>query len=464
VRDITQRKETEARILYTATHDHLTGLPNRNLLHDRLDTALRHARRRRERVAVMFLDLDHFKVINDSLGHPAGDAVLVAVAERLRAAVRGADTVARMGGDEFIVLLRDVRGPEDAVAVGEKLVRAVARPVQAMGHELHPGLSVGISLFPEHGDGADMLLKHADTALYEAKSAGRNRVRLFAPAMSDTSYQRMLLENRLRRALERQEFFLVYQPQFALGSGGLQGFEALVRWRNPELGLVGPARFVPIAEESGMITELGMWVARTALAESRRWSHLMPTPVRLGLNVSPRQLHDPGLARQLRGLIDEIGAEPTTIELELTERVLMAESETVRQLIAELDAMGVALVLDDFGTGYSSLSYLKRYPISRIKVDRSFVADMEGSENDARLVRAMIGMAHGLGIGVTAEGIETAAQASALLGYGCDEGQGYLLGRPVAAAEALAVVERSRAFPGPPSRPPAPRLVAAGGG
>jgi diguanylate cyclase (GGDEF)-like protein/PAS domain S-box-containing protein len=461
VRDITQRKESEARILYHATHDHLTTLPNRNLMHDRLETAVRHAKRRRERLAVMFLDLDRFKLINDSLGHPAGDTVLVTVAERLRSALRAADTVARMGGDEFIVLLRDVHGAEDAVAVGEKLVRAVRQPFPLLGHELHLGLSIGISLFPEHGQAPDMLLQHADTALYEAKAAGRNRVRLFAPAMGDTSYQRMLLENRLRRALEREEFFLVYQPQYALGSRELRGFEALLRWRNAELGLVMPARFVPIAEESGMITELGLWVMRRALAESQTWSRLLPGRIRLGVNISPRQLHDPALARQIRELVEEAGAEPSQIELELTERVLMAESETVQTLIGELAAMGLSLVLDDFGTGYSSLSYLKRYPISRIKVDRSFVADMERSENDARLVRAMIGMAHGLGIGVTAEGIESPGQVSTLLGYGCDEGQGYLLGRPLEAAEALALVERSR-----PAREhgtlPAPRLVAGG--
>lgn len=455
VRDVTQRKEAEARVRHHATHDHLTGLPNRALLEDRLEAALAHAGRRRERVAVLFLDLDRFKFVNDTLGHAAGDALLVEAAARFRDAVRTADTVARLGGDEFVVLLRDLREPEDATAVAEKLAATLRRPFPTLGQEPQVGLSVGVALFPEHGGEPAALLRHADAALYEAKRAGRGRVRLYAPAMGAASRRRMLVETRLRRALARDgggELSLVYQPQFALGTGALRGFEALARWDSPELGPVGPAEFVPVAEESGLVAELGRWVARTALRESSAWrgrgaaGRRGRPPVRLGINVSCREFRDAGLAAGLREAAAAAGtgaAGVAGVELEVTERVLMDEDGAARPLVDELAGMGVGLTLDDFGTGYAALAHLRRYPIARIKIDRSLVADLEGSGGGGsiRLVRAVIGLAHGLGASVIAEGVETPGQLSALRRRGCDEAQGYLLGRPAGAAAAARMVQ-----------------------
>jgi diguanylate cyclase (GGDEF)-like protein/PAS domain S-box-containing protein len=442
VRDITARKATEEQILFHATHDVLTGLPNRGLFDDRLATALKHSARREEMLAVLFLDLDRFKIINDTLGHTIGDTLLVALSRRLRAAVRTEDTVARMGGDEFIFILRGLRNAEDAVKPAQKILEAIRPPFHVGGHELHVTASIGISLYPADGPGPDQLLKCADMALYRAKEHGRDRLQLYNPAFNVRVFEQLVLEGRLRRALEQREFLLLYQPQIELESGAIVGVEALLRWRHPERGLVSPHEFVPLAEESGLIEPLGIWVLDTACRQYRAWRAAGLPELRLAINMSARQFQSPDLERRIRGVLEETAMDARRLELELTESVLMQEGDHTAVLLDTLSDLGVGLALDDFGTGYSSLSYLKRFPITRVKIDRCFVRDLATSEGDAAVARAVIAMAHGLGVEVVAEGIETLEQLAVLRRYGCDEGQGFLLGRPVAASEVPDVVRR----------------------
>jgi diguanylate cyclase (GGDEF)-like protein/PAS domain S-box-containing protein len=434
LRDITARKAAEDQILYHATHDVLTGLPNRALFDDRLATALRHSARHQETIAVLFLDLDRFKIINDTLGHTIGDTLLVALSRRLRQTVRAEDTVARMGGDEFIFILRGLKNAEDAVKPAQKILDAIRPPFHVGGHELHVTASIGISLHPADGPGPDQLLKCADLALYRAKERGRDRIQLYNPALNVRVFEQMVLEGRLRRAIEQCQFVLLYQPQVELDGGEVVGFEALLRWRHPELGLVPPDEFVPLAEESGLIEPLGLWVLRTACLQHRAWRQAHLPPLRLAVNMSARQFQRNGLEERLRDVLAETEMDASCLELELTESVLMQEGDHTASLLANLSELGIGLALDDFGTGYSSLSYLKRFPITRVKIDRSFVRDIATSEGDAAVARAVIAMAHGLGVDVVAEGIETLEQLAVLRRYDCDEGQGYLLGRPVVAA------------------------------
>jgi diguanylate cyclase (GGDEF)-like protein/PAS domain S-box-containing protein len=442
LRDITARKATEEQILYHATHDALTGLPNRALFNDRLATALKQGARHQEMLAVLFLDLDRFKIINDTLGHTIGDTLLVALSRRLCTAVRAEDTLARMGGDEFIFILRGLKSAEDAVKPAQKILEAIRPPFHVGGHELHVTASIGISLHPADGPGADQLLKCADMALYRAKERGRDRIQLYNPALNVRVFEQMVLEKRLRRAIEQRQFVLVYQPQVGLDSGAVVGFEALLRWRHPDLGLVPPDEFVPLAEENGLIEPLGSWVLRTACAQHRAWRAAGLPVLRLAVNMSARQFQGSDLDQRIRDMLDQTGMDARCLELELTESVLMQEGDQTASLLADLSELGIGLALDDFGTGYSSLSYLKRFPIRRVKIDRSFVSDIAASEGDAAVARAVIAMAHGLGVAVVAEGIETLEQLAILRRYGCDEGQGYLLGRPVLPAAVPDVVRR----------------------
>jgi diguanylate cyclase (GGDEF)-like protein/PAS domain S-box-containing protein len=442
LRDITARKAAENQILYHATHDVLTGLPNRALFDDRLATALRHSARQRDMIAVLFLDLDRFKIINDTLGHTIGDTLLVALSRRLRETVRAEDTVARMGGDEFIFILRGLKSAEDAVKPAQKILDAIRPPFHIGGHELHVTASIGISLHPADGPGPDQLLRCADMALYRAKERGRDRIQLYNPALNVRVFEQMVLEGRLRRAIEQRQFVLLYQPQIELETGEVVGFEALLRWRHPELGLVPPNEFVPLAEESGLIEPLGLWVLRTACLQHRAWREAHLPPVRLAVNMSARQFQRNGLEEHIRDVLAETGMDAGRLELELTESVLMQEGDHTASLLANVSGLGIGLALDDFGTGYSSLSYLKRFPITRVKIDRSFVRDIATSEGDAAVARAVIAMAHGLGVEVVAEGIETLEQLAVLRRYGCDEGQGYLLGRPVAPDEVPELMHR----------------------
>jgi diguanylate cyclase (GGDEF)-like protein/PAS domain S-box-containing protein len=443
VRDITARKAAEELVRYHATHDALTGLPNRVLFDDRLAGALKHTARKGDMLAVLFLDLDRFKIINDTLGHSIGDALLIALTRRLRACIRDEDTVARMGGDEFIFILRGLRGAEDAVKPAQKLLEAIRPPFHVHGHELYVTASIGISLYPGDGVGSDQLLKCADMALYRAKERGRNRLQLYNPTLNVRVFEQMVREKHLRRALEQDQFQLVYQPQVALHSGQVVGFEALIRWRHPELGLVLPDDFVPLAEENGLIEPLGLWVLRTACLQHRAWREARLPDLRLAVNMSARQFQRSGLEGRIREVLGETGMEARWLELELTESVLMQEGDSTASLLESLSALGISFALDDFGTGYSSLSYLKRFPIKRVKIDRSFVRDINSSEGDAALARAVIAMAHGLGVDVVAEGVENLEQLAKLRRYGCDEGQGFFLGRPVVPSEVAQVVRRN---------------------
>jgi diguanylate cyclase (GGDEF)-like protein/PAS domain S-box-containing protein len=442
VRDITARKASEELIRFRATHDALTGLPNRALFDDRLATALKQSVRRDEMVAVLFLDLDRFKIVNDTLGHSIGDALLIALSQRLRASVRDEDTVARMGGDEFIFILRGLHSAEDAVKPARKVLDAIRPAFHVHGHELYVTASIGIGLCPTDGVEPDELLKCADIALYRAKERGRNRLQLYNPTLNVRVFGQMVLEKHLRHALEQEQFQLVYQPQIALDSGQVVGVEALIRWRHPELGLVPPGEFVPLAEENGLIEPLGLWVLRTACLQHRTWRAAGGRGLRLAVNMSARQFQRLGLESRVREVLAETDMDARWLELELTESVLMQEGDSTASLLAHLTELGISLALDDFGTGYSSLSHLKRFPIKRIKIDRSFVCDISTSEGDAVMARAVIAMAHGLGVEVVAEGIESLEQLAMLRRYGCDEGQGYFLGRPVVPDEVPALLRR----------------------
>jgi diguanylate cyclase (GGDEF)-like protein/PAS domain S-box-containing protein len=435
VRDITGRKQAEQAVLYHATHDILTELPNRALFDDRLAVALRHAARQGEMVAVLFLDLDRFKMINDTLGHTIGDSLLVGVSRRLRSSIRRDDTVARMGGDEFIFILRGLRCSDDAVKPAQKILAAIRPPLHLQSHELHVTASIGVALYPNDGVAPDQLLRCADVALYRAKDAGRNRLQLYNPAMNARIVEQMALERHLRSAVEQQQLGLVYQPQVDLATNRVVGVEALLRWHHPDLGPVPPEQFVPLAEDSGLIHRLGLWVLRTACRQHRAWCEAGLPSLRMAVNMSARQFQRRELQLWVQEALSETGMEPSCLDLEITESALMQEGDCTAGMLDSLAAMGLGLALDDFGTGYSSLSYLRRFPIKRLKIDCSSVRDISISEGDAALARAVIAMAHGLGVRVIAEGIETVDQLNMLRAYGCDEGQGYYLARPVLGSE-----------------------------
>jgi diguanylate cyclase (GGDEF)-like protein len=430
--DITEMKENEERIRHLAYYDVLTGLPNRRLLEDRLRVALAHAHRNRRQLAVLFIDLDRFKRINDSLGHEVGDRLLVAIAHRLRNVLREDDTVARMGGDEFVAVLSDIESPDHAVQIALRLIGALMCPVRVDEHELVVTTSVGISIYPDDSDSALALVKNADIAMYRAKDSGRNSFQLYAPAMNARSLEHLALESALHRALERGEFELYYQPLLDAGHCSIVAAEALLRWHHPELGLVAPADFIPLAEETGLIISIGAWVLRSACLQLARWHAQGHRNLRVAVNISARQFHDPDFITLAGRIVGETGIEPHHITLELTESMLMDDALDTIRMLAQLHNMGFAIAMDDFGTGYSSLSYLKRFPINELKVDRVFIRDIERSADDAAIVSAIIGLAHSLGLHVVAEGVETASQLTFLQQQGCDFLQGFHFSPPVA--------------------------------
>ncbi len=434
--DITERKETEARIHHLAHHDPLTGLPNRFTLEARLEQSLADARRHGNKVAVMFMDLDRFKTINDSLGHAVGDSLLMEIAHRLRAAVRESDTVARLGGDEFVVVLPDVEGANDAAHVAGKIIEEVARDLRVGPHELHTSASIGISLFPDDGESVPAVMQNADTAMYHAKAIGRNNFQFFAAAMNRAATERLELERKLRQAVANQEFELHYQPQFALAADRVTGVEALLRWRHPEDGLIPPDRFIPIAEETGLIVGIGDWVLENACLQLRAWLDQGLPALRMAVNLSTRQLRQREFPQRVAAILAGSGVPAQLLELEITESGVMEHPEEAIQTLHALNDMGVTLAIDDFGTGYSSLSYLKLFPIDRLKIDRSFVRDIERDPDDAAIARGTIALAHSLGLQVVAEGVETAAQLDMLATDGCDEVQGYFFSRPLPEAAA----------------------------
>jgi diguanylate cyclase (GGDEF)-like protein len=443
VHEVAERRLAEERLTHLAHHDALTGLPNRTLFSDRLAQALIDARRHGRLVAVLFLDLDRFKTINDTLGHDVGDALLKRVAERLSGCVRPGDTISRLGGDEFTLILADVAQAEDVVSMGQKLLSAFAEPFVVGERELFITPSIGITLYPLDADTLDGLLKNADVAMYRAKEIGRNNCQFFRPEMNQQAHERLALEHALRRALERAEFSLVYQPIVELASGRIVGAEALLRWRHPTLGPVPPAQFIPLAEETGLIVPIGEWVLRAACAQSRAWREAGLPSLRLTVNLSIRQVRHHQLLAEVRRTLAESDTAPALLGLELTESILMQHHDAAVDTLNQLQRDGVVFSIDDFGTGYSSLSYLKRLPIAVLKIDRSFVRDLTRDANDADIVGAIITLAHRLGISVIAEGVETAEQLAFLQAQGCDAVQGFYIAEPMAATAFAALVRRT---------------------
>ena len=432
--DISQLKESEAKLSHLAHYDPLTGLPNRLLLSSRLQHAIEQAQRQQYRLAVLFLDLDRFKNVNDSLGHQVGDELLRAVTERLAQRLRAEDTLARLGGDEFVVLLERLHEPRDAALVARTMLDCLSEPfVLARGHEVYIGASIGISLYPDDGADAAQLIQHADVAMYQAKDQGRNAYGFYTQTLTENANQRLELETKLRRALEREEFVLHYQPQIGLPDGRLIGAEVLVRWQRNGDGLIPPNQFIPLAEETGLIVPLGEWVLREACAQWTRWREQGHAPFTLAVNLSPRQFRQQDLAQAVRRILDETGMPASELELELTEGALMRQGDEAENTLHELKRLGISLAIDDFGTGYSSLAYLKRFPIDRLKIDQSFVRDLSEDPSDKELVSTIIAMARNLKLQVLAEGVETPEQRAFLDHKGCDACQGFLFSRPLSA-------------------------------
>lgn len=424
--DITERKQMEETIRRQAYHDALTGLPNRMLFIDHLTLALTQAHRSRQRLAVMFLDLDRFKTINDSLGHTVGDKLLKAVAYRLRTSVREADTVARMGGDEYTILLSQISHEHDVIAVVEKILAAFKHPYQLDGHELRMTASIGISIFPGDGLDAEALMQNADTAMYHAKEQGRNNYQFYNPGMNIKAFRRIIIENSLRQTIERGELLLYYQPQIDLTTRSITGIEALVRWRHPELGLLSPVQFIPLAEETGLILSLDEWVLRTACTQFSAWQNAGRRPLKLTVNLSARQFQQPDFVETVNGVLRETSLDPARLGIEITESTAMQNVEDTLPKLAALSDRGVHFSIDDFGTGYSSLSYLKKLPIHKLKIDKSFIADLMVDPDYKIIISAIIAMAHSLRLKVVAEGVESEEQFSFLHSSCCDELQGYL--------------------------------------
>jgi len=431
--DISERKASEARIQQLAYHDPLTGLPNRALLLDRLDQALAEVERHERTLAVLYLDLDRFKLINDSRGHHVGDRLLEAAGARMRGLLRAEDTVARLGGDEFVVVLPDVQAARDPAQVAEKIISALAVPFDLGEHRLHVTASIGISVYPCDGRDRDALLRHADAALYQAKEQSRNTYRFFDAEINRQANQRLAIENGLRVALERGELTLHYQPLFDLRTLAQTGVEALLRWRHPERGLIPSAEFIAIAEGSGLIVPIGRWVLSSACQQAATWRRQGLSCARIAVNISARQLRHDTLVAEIREALTKSGLDPADLDLEITESSVMHETLRAGQVLEEIDALGVQLTMDDFGTGYSSLSYLKRFPLDRIKIDKTFVRGVPADPDDVAIVQAIVAMAHQLRLKVVAEGVETAEQRAFLEDCGCDEIQGYLLGPPLPA-------------------------------
>jgi diguanylate cyclase (GGDEF)-like protein/PAS domain S-box-containing protein len=433
--DITQRKEAEEKLVYFAHYDGLTGLSNRVLFRDRLEQSMAQGRRRDWLVGVIMLDLDRFKIANDTLGHAAGDMLLKQVAVRLTDCVRPGDTVGRFSGDEFGIILSDLRNAGDVRLVAQKILNAFSEPFKLEASDIHVTASIGISMYPSDSDDCDTLIKYADTALHRAKDSGRNNFQFYTAEMNVRALHRLNLENNLRHAIERQEFLLHYQPKASLSSGLTTGLEALLRWQDPKSGLVSPVEFVPVLEETGLIIPVGEWVIGEVCAQIKRWEAADITPVPVAINLSGRQFLAQDLGSVVKRLLDKHGINPALIELEITESSLMVNTEEAVHTLEYLNSLGVSLAIDDFGTGYSSLSYLKRFPLDSLKIDRSFVRDITSDAEDAAITRAVISMAHSLGLKVVAEGVETEAQMSFLAANACDEIQGYYLARPLAVAD-----------------------------
>lgn len=444
-RDVSERKRAEAQLLHMAHHDLLTGLPNRACFLERLGQAVHLAKRSRKMVAVLFLDLDRFKIINDTLGHPLGDRLLKEMGQRLLQCVREADTVARLGGDEFTICLNSLDQSEGAERVAGKILKTLAQPVWIDGHELFITTSIGMSLFPGDGDDPLGLIKKADIAMYAAKAQGRNNWQFYQPTMDFDADRRLVMENSIRRALEQEQFCLYYQPKVDIASGRITAMEALVRWRHPELGVLPAGEFIPLAEETGLIFPLGEWVLRQACAQNRRWQQDGLAPVRVAVNISGYQLQQKNLTEKIQEILAETGLEAQWLEIEVTETVVMQNPDFAVAILKQLTDLGIHIAIDDFGTGYSSLAHLKRFSVNTLKIDKSFMRDIEINDTDAAIATAIIAMGNSLKLQVIAEGVETQGQLEFLKKQSCQEMQGYLFSRPLPADEVAALLGRGTA-------------------
>jgi diguanylate cyclase (GGDEF)-like protein len=440
-RDVSAAQAMAQQMAHSAQHDFLTDLPNRVLLSDRVGQAIALAARRMNRVAVLFLDLDGFKHINDSLGHPIGDKLLQSVAKRLIDGVRDSDTVSRQGGDEFVVLLSDLARPEDAIISVNRMLMMLAAPHFIGQHDLCVTASIGVSVYPDDGLNAETLIKNADTAMYQAKENGRQSYQFFKPAMNVRAVERQSIEESLRRALERQEFALHYQPKVDLRTGAINGAEALIRWTHPTRGLVPPGQFIPVAEECGLILPIGKWVLREACKQARAWVNAGMPMLSMAVNISSMEFRDDNFLDGVFAILDETGMDPRSLELELTESVLMKRAESAASVLQTLRGRGVQVAVDDFGTGYSSLSYLRKFPIDALKIDQSFVRQITTSPNETTIVTAVISMGRSLKLRVIAEGVETQEELAFLQAHECDEAQGYYFSRPVPAQQFVKLLE-----------------------
>ena len=450
IRYAIKHKQAEKRILQMAYYDNLTGLPNRALFHDRLNQSLAYNERYKGNSAVLFLDLDNFKRINDTLNHSVGDLLLKAVAERLTKHIRISDTVARqginaqsntfarLGGDEFTVLLSEINSPHDAVSTARRILHSLAMPFRLDGHEVFVSCSIGIAVYPFDGEDTDSLLKNADSAMYHAKDQGKNNFQFYKQSMNATAFERLTMENSLRKAVERNELLLYYQPRMDIRTGKIVATEALLRWNHPDKGLIAPADFIPLAEETGLIIPIGEWVLKTACAQNKAWQKLDPRHKHLAVsvNLSGLQFKQEGFVKIIEKVLNDSSLKPEYLELEITESVIMKNAERIIAMFHELKEMGVKISMDDFGTGYSSFSYLKRFPLDVIKIDRSFIKDMSDKNEDGAIVKAIIAMAHTLQLRVIAEGVETEQHLEFLRELDCDEMQGYLLSTPLPADQA----------------------------
>ncbi|WP_204368490.1 EAL domain-containing protein [Neosynechococcus sphagnicola] len=436
-----KRQQAEATIRYQAFHDLLTNLPNRTLFNDHLLLALASARRHRTPLAVMFLDVDRFKTINDTLGHAAGDRLLQRITERLLSCLRGGDTIARWGGDEFTLLLPQITSIQDVANIAQRALEALKRPFHINMQELHVTSSIGIALFPQDGEDVETLLRNADAALYRAKDQGRNNYQFYLPTMNSTASALLVMENDLHRALERREFVLYYQPQVNIHTWKITGMEALLRWQHPERGLVSPQEFISLAEETGLIVPIGEWVLRTACAQNQAWQAAGLPPMRVSVNLSARQFQQPNLVTTVARILQETELAPKFLELEITETTVMQNIDFTSGMLHDLQQMGISLSMDDFGTGYSSLGYLKQFPLQTLKIDRSFVRDLKTSPKDAAIVTALVTLGQGLNLNVVAEGVETLEQLEKLRSLQCGEIQGFLFSPPLPVPEAAALIQ-----------------------
>lgn len=449
--DITENRMAEhvlrdhkSHLNYAIFHDPLTGLANRSLFYDRVNKSISRAKRNKASLALMLLDLDRFKNINDSLGHDAGDAYLKHVSQRLLEELRDTDTVARLGGDEFVVVLENVTSADAIESIANKLLKCLAEPVRIQGHEIACTSSIGISVFPNDGDSIDQLLKHADTAMYRAKAAGKNRAQFYISAMSDTAVNYLLLENDLRRALEQRELCLYYQPQIDLNSGRITGLEALVRWQHKDRGLVSPVHFIPLAEETGLIEPLGEWVLQQACERFQRWLEQGLNLGKIAVNLSTRQFRQETFEKTVAAILQKSGLSPEHLELEITESSAMENAANTINMLNCLSDMGLSLAIDDFGTGYSSLAYLQRFPIQKLKIDRSFILDVDRNKQEGAIAKSIIDLAHNMSLQVIAEGVERPSQSRWLIDRGCDQVQGFYYSKPLSEEQLMELVDNRK--------------------